>query len=75
MATNGRRTVKKTVRIARARAGARARSQALTAEERSNIARRAIMARYQGLSKAERSEVARKAVRARWAREKSRKER
>jgi hypothetical protein len=64
---DGRRTVPKTVRTARARAGGLARKEALSQKERSSLASRASRARYKKMSKAERTEAARKAVQARWA--------
>jgi len=67
MQSNGRRTVPRSVRIARARKGGLARKRALTRSERQAIAREGALARKQRLTKRELSEAGRKAVLARWA--------
>lgn len=55
------------------RMGGTRRMAALTARERTQLARTAARARWQNVPKAARSEAARKAVLARWARAKAKK--
>jgi hypothetical protein len=53
-----------------ARLGGLARRKAMTPEERSKAAQKAVRARFRKMTKAERKAVARKAAQARWAAQK-----
>ncbi len=57
---------------ARARLGGRARKEALTSQQRREIARKAARARWKKTTAAERSELQRRRVLARWAKAKRR---